>query len=252
MKISVGGLSRDRESAAPTVLGIRGNWNPALTHWANFFRASGAAERRPPQTAAATKSCLEFEGFEGEVLGGDKEFAGEGGFGGAAAEGFFGGNSSGVRIVIFLGEMRENNIASSGVKSHCAVSVSEIFAHGVVRKMTVLAQNSLLNDPWVRPRFEHVRFMIRLQDEAIGFAEMHSHVIRQIAEVRADGHLSSIRAEGEGHGVGSVVRNREGMHVDVPDRKGLARLDGFHPTQAFAESFGQAATKSFHRGFGDV
>jgi hypothetical protein len=36
---------------------------------------------------------LEFEGFEWDVLGGDEEFTGEGGFGGTAAEGFFGGEA---------------------------------------------------------------------------------------------------------------------------------------------------------------
>jgi hypothetical protein len=50
------------------------------------------------RTAAATSEqslgqSLELEGFEGDVLGGDEDFAGEWGFGGAAAEGFFGGDA---------------------------------------------------------------------------------------------------------------------------------------------------------------
>jgi len=40
-----------------------------------------------------TASNLKCQGFEGDVLGGDQEFAGKRGFGGAAAEGFFGGEA---------------------------------------------------------------------------------------------------------------------------------------------------------------
>jgi hypothetical protein len=36
------------------------------------------------------------------VLGGDEDFAGEWGFGGAAAEGFFGGDAHQIGVVVFL------------------------------------------------------------------------------------------------------------------------------------------------------
>jgi hypothetical protein len=36
---------------------------------------------------------LELEWFEGDVLGGDEDFSGERGFGGAAVEGFFSGDA---------------------------------------------------------------------------------------------------------------------------------------------------------------
>jgi hypothetical protein len=51
---------------------------------------------------------LQFEGFEGDVLGSDQEFAGERRFGGAAAEGFFGGEPDEIGIVVFLGYVRED------------------------------------------------------------------------------------------------------------------------------------------------
>ena len=42
------------------------------------------------------------------MLRGDEEFAGEGGFGRAAAEGFFGGEKDEVGIVVFLGNVCED------------------------------------------------------------------------------------------------------------------------------------------------
>ena len=42
------------------------------------------------------------------MLGSDQEFTGERGFGGASAEGFFGGKPDEIRIVVFLGYVRED------------------------------------------------------------------------------------------------------------------------------------------------
>ncbi len=63
------------------------------------------------------------------MLRGDQEFAGKGGLGGAAAQSFFGGYEKRVRIVVFLGDMREHQIASDGVETF---RISEIFADGVI------------------------------------------------------------------------------------------------------------------------
>ena len=41
-------------------------------------------------------------------MGGDEEFAGEGSFRGAAAQGFFSGNARDVGVVVFLGDVRED------------------------------------------------------------------------------------------------------------------------------------------------
>ena len=67
--------------------------------------------------------------FEGGVLGGDEELAGEGEFGGAAAEGFFGGELGEIRVVVFLGDVREDEIARGRVK---AFGVREEFADGEI------------------------------------------------------------------------------------------------------------------------
>ena len=46
---------------------------------------------------------LKVEGFEGSVLGGDEEFTGEGGFGGATIQGFPGADLGGVDVIVFVG-----------------------------------------------------------------------------------------------------------------------------------------------------
>jgi len=84
------------------------------------------------------------------MLGGDEEFAGEGGLGWPAAEGLFGGYEKSVRIVVFLGDMREDKIASDGVETF---RIGEIFADGMIGKMAGAAKNALLDDPRIRPNF---------------------------------------------------------------------------------------------------
>jgi hypothetical protein len=64
------------------------------------------------------------------VLRSEEELAAEGGFCGTAAQGFFGGEAREIGIVVFLREMREDEIARAGVK---ALRVGEIFADRVIR-----------------------------------------------------------------------------------------------------------------------
>lgn len=75
---------------------------------------------------------LEFEGFQRNVLGGDEEFTLEGAAGGAAAEGFFGRDARGKRVVVFLREMGKNKVARSGVE---AFRIAQILADGVIGQM---------------------------------------------------------------------------------------------------------------------
>ena len=95
---------------------------------------SGQAPLRPPKTGIATqalkprayrRSCekggLEFEGLEGELLGGDEELAAEGGFGGAAVEGFFGGDARQLGVVVLFGEMGEDERFLTFVRSRRSV-----------------------------------------------------------------------------------------------------------------------------------
>ena len=66
------------------------------------------------------------------MLGGDEEFAGEGGFGGAAAEGFFGGEADEIGVVVFLGDVGEDEMADAGIE---AFGISQEFADGVIREV---------------------------------------------------------------------------------------------------------------------
>jgi len=182
-------------------------------------------------------------------LGGDQEFAGEGGFGGAAAEGFFGGEANEIRIVVFLGDVREDEMADAGVE---AFGIGEEFADGVIGEMASAREDALLDDPGIRADLEHVEIVIGFEDEAIGLAEMDSYVIWQIAEIGADGNFGAVGAEGESDGVGGVVRDGEGVDVDVADGETLAGLDGFDAAETLAESIRQNALESFHRRLSDV
>jgi hypothetical protein len=182
-------------------------------------------------------------------LGGDEEFAGEGGFGGAAVEGFLGREADEIGIVVFLGNMGEDEIADAGIQ---ALGIGEEFADRVIGEMARAGEDALLDDPRIRADLEHVEIVIGFEDEAIGLAEMNSDVIRQVAEIGADCDLGAIGAEGKSDGVGRVVRDGERVDVDIADREALAGLDGFDAAEAFAESVGQDALEGFHGGLGDV
>ena len=64
-----------------------------------------------------SKKVLQLEGLEWNVLGSDEEFAGERAFGRAAIQGFFGGKTDEIGIVVFLGDVRENKIARDGIEA---------------------------------------------------------------------------------------------------------------------------------------
>ena len=114
--------------------------------------------------------------------------------------------------------MRQDQEARTGVK---AARIGEVFADGVVRQMSGAAQHALLHDPGIGPDLEHVEIVIGFKDKAIGLAEMDSDVIWEVAEIRADGNLCAVGAEGKSNGVGCVVRDGERVDVDIADRDAL-------------------------------
>ena len=77
-------------------------------------------------------------------------------------------------------------------------------------------------------------------------------MIWQVAKIGADGDFGAVGAEGESDGVGSVMRDRERVDVDVADGETLAGLDGFDATEALAEGGRQDALEGVHSGLGDV
>jgi hypothetical protein len=183
------------------------------------------------------------------VLGGDEKVAGEGGLCWAAAEGFFGRDPNEIGIVVFLGDVREDEMADAGIE---AFGIGEKFADGVIGEVAGTGKNALLDDPGIGADFEHVKVVIGFEDETIGLAEMDSDVVWKVTEIGADGDLGAVGAEGESDGVGGVVRDGECVDVDVADRETLAGLDGFDSTEALAEGIGKDALERVHGGFGHV
>jgi hypothetical protein len=183
------------------------------------------------------------------VLGGDQEFAEKGGFGGTAEEGFFGGEANEIGIVVFLGDVGEDEMADAGIE---AFGIGEEFADGVVGKMASSGEDALFDDPRIGADLEHVQIVIGFEDQAIGLTEMDAHMIGEVAEIGADGDFSAVGAEGEAHRVGCIVRNGEGVNVNVADGETLAGLDGFDAAKALAEGVRKNALQGIHGGFGDV
>ena len=180
----------------------------------------------------------QIEGAQGDVLGGDEEFAGEGGFGGTAAKGFFSGDASDVGIVIFLGDVREDQIARAGIES---VGVGQEFAYGVIGEMAGAGENALLDDPGIGADLEHIEVVIGFEDHAIGVAKMNFDEFRHVAQVGADGDFCAVRTEGETDRVGGIMRNGKGVDVNVTNGETLAGVNGFNATKAFAEGLGEGA-----------
>src|SRR6266481_6536782 len=127
-------------------------------------------------------------------------------------------------------------MADAGIES---LGIDEEFTDGVIGKVAGAGKDALLDDPGIGPDLEHVEVVIGFEDEAIGLAEMDSHVVWQVAKIRADGNFCAVGAEGESDGIGCIVRDGERMDVNVADGETLASLDGFDTSEAFAESVGQ-------------
>jgi hypothetical protein len=183
------------------------------------------------------------------VLGSEKKLAGESGFIGATAESFFCGEECEIGIVVFLRHVSENEIAGLTIET---IGIGKIFADRVIGKMAGARKDPLLDDPRVRANFEHVEVVVGFEDETIGFAEVDFDKLRHVAEVGADGNLGAVGAKGETDGIDGIVRNSEGVDVDVTDTKTLAGLNGFDAAEAPAKGFGKNALKNTHCGLGDV
>ena len=192
---------------------------------------------------------LEFEGFQGRVLRSNQKFTAKGALSGTPTQRFFGGKPREVRIVVFLRDVRQNQVAGPAVE---ALGIGKKFAHGVIRKVASAGKDALLNDPRVWPNLQHVEIMIRFQNQAIGRSQVELHKFRHVAEVGADGNLGAVGAKSKSDRVGRVVRNGKSVNVDIADRKTLARLNGFDPAQALAKSLGKVVLKLGHGGFGHI
>lgn len=183
------------------------------------------------------------------MLRGDEQFAGESGFTGAAAKSFFGRKKCEIGIVVFLRHVREDEIAGAGVET---IRVGKIFADSVIGKVSGAREHALLNDPGVGANLEHVEVVVGFENETIGFAEVNFDKFGHVAEICADGDLSAVGTESESDRVGGIVRNGEGVDIDITDAEALAGLNGFDATEALAKSLGENALERSHGGFSDV
>jgi hypothetical protein len=190
-----------------------------------------------------------LEGLEGNVLGSEEKFTGEGRFGWAAPQRLFGGKNSQIGIIVLLRHVREDQIAGVGVE---AIGIREVFAYRMIGKMSGARKDALFHDPRVGAHLEHVEVMIGFKNEAIGLAEMNFDEFGHVAKVGADGYLGAIGAKGKADGIDGVVRNGEGVHVDIADREALARLNGFDASQTLTESFRENTLKRAQGGLGNV
>jgi hypothetical protein len=145
--------------------------------------------------------------------------------------------------------MSEDEKARASVE---AFGIGEKFADGVIGKMTGAAEDALLDDPGIGADLEHVEIVIGFEDQAIDIAEMDFDEFGHVAEVGDDGELGAVGAEGEGDRVGGVMRNSEGVDVDVADGEALAGVNGFKAIEALAESVGKNLIHRVHSGLGNV
>src|SRR6266852_1826409 len=118
--------------------------------------------------------------------------------------------------------------------------------------MTSTGEHTLLYDPEIRTALEHVQIVIRFEDHAVGFAQMHFHMIRHVAKIGTNSYFRAVIPKSESNRVHGIMGNTKCVDVDITDRKGLASIDGFDAAEAFAESFGEDALERIHGGFGDV
>src|ERR1700722_1668476 len=93
---------------------------------------------------------LKVEGLERNLLRGDQQLAEKFKAGWAAIEGFFSRDSDQVGIIVFLGNVSEDQVACVTVK---AFRVAKIFADRMIGKMAGAAEHSLFHDPRIRPNF---------------------------------------------------------------------------------------------------
>ncbi len=114
------------------------------------------------------------------------------------------------------------------------------------------AQHALLHHPRIRPHLEHIQIVIGLQHQAISPAKMDLDEFRHVAKIGDDRHLRAVRTEREPDRVRRVVRNRESVHLNIPNGKMLPRLNRFHAVEPLAKRFRQDPLHRSQRGLGNV
>jgi hypothetical protein len=73
--------------------------------------------------------------------------------------------------------------------------------------------------------------------------------LRHAAEIGDEGHLYAISLECESDGVGGIMRNAEGVDVDITDGEALTGVNGFEASKALAERVRKNLIHRVHGGF---
>lgn len=154
-----------------------------------------------------------------------------------------------IGIIIFLRDMAQHQVARAAIKT---IAIGEIFADRVIGKMASAGENALLHNPGIRTHLQHFQIVIGFQNQAVGIAQMNFYQFWKVAEVGDDGHLDAFGAESEANWIGGIVRNGEGMHVNIPDSEMLAGMHGFDATQTFFQAIGKNPLQRIESWFGNV
>lgn len=183
------------------------------------------------------------------MLGSNEELAEKGNFGRSTVESFLSGEMNEIRIVVLLGNVRQDQITRVPVK---AIGIAKIFADRMIGKMAGAAEHALLDEPRVRPHFQHVQVMIGFKKQTISIAKMHFNKLWQVAKIGDEGHFGAIATKCETDGIGRIVGNRESVNINIANGEALTCLDGFYTTNALAKSFGKTVPECVHSRLGDV
>ena len=183
------------------------------------------------------------------VLRSNNQFAQKRGSARPPAQSFLGGNASYVRIVIILGKMGEHDVSRVGIE---ALRIGQEFTDRVIRQVSRAAHHALFDVPGIRPNFQHFEIVVGFQHQAIGFAQVKFHQLRQIAEVGNDSDLRPTRAESEPQRIDCVMGNRKWRDFNIADDEPVSGADVFHMVQALLRTFGQNTLHFGVGGFGEV
>lgn len=140
----------------------------------------------------------------------------------ALAEGLAGREFGVPDGVVLLAQVPKNEHLGFGGELR-----SDVLAGSVVRQMSKAGENSLLEVPRVRADLEEIGVVVGFEEEEVGAAEMVLDAFREVAEVSGDSDLDAVGGEGIADGVGGVVREGEGLDVEVAEVEGCARLESF-------------------------
>lgn len=143
-----------------------------------------------------------------------------------------------VGVIIGLGNMGKHQEACPAVEPF---RVCEVLTDNVVGQVAGAAHYSLLDVPRVGPHLQHFQIVIRLQNQAIRFAQVVFHKFWQISQVGDDGDLCSVGAKCVTDRIGSVMWNGEWGNFDVADGESLACTNVLDALHFLAGRFGKSA-----------